>query len=54
METKIEITVRQKRTKRLFIPITTDEQELIRKVCREKNIKIAELIRFSLKQVIDI
>jgi hypothetical protein len=51
---KIQIPTGQKRTKRLFIPITPDEQEKIRQLCKEKNLKIAELIRFSLSQVIEI
>lgn len=53
MKTKIEIKADQKKTKRLFIPITPDEHATIKMVCKEKNIKISELIRFSLKQIIE-
>lgn len=53
MKTKIEIKADQKKTKRLFIPITPDEHATIKMVCKEKNLKISELIRFSLNQVIE-
>lgn len=53
MYTKFEIPKKENRNKRLFLPITASEQEVIRRICKEKKITISDLVRFALKQVIE-
>jgi len=54
MSAKITIEKKEIRNKRLFVPITASEQKKIRQICKEQKIKIADLIRYSLKQVIEL
>ena len=53
MSAKINLPEREVRNKRLFIPITASEQKKIRKICKEKKITIADLIRYALNQIIE-
>lgn len=50
---KIEIPKKENKTKRLFVPVTPSEHEAIMKVCNDQKIKLTDLIRFSLKQIIN-
>jgi hypothetical protein len=49
----VEIPKKEKRTKRLFIPLTPTEHSRISHYCTEKQITFSDLIRFSLKETID-
>lgn len=40
------------KTKRLFCPVTETEHETIMSYCRNRKIKLTDLIRFSLKETI--
>lgn len=41
------------KVKRLFCPVTPTEHEKIMSYCRNRKIKLTDLIRFSLKETID-
>ncbi len=47
------IPKKEKKAKRLFIPVTQTEHEKIMSYCRNKEIKLTDLIRFALKETID-
>lgn len=51
MKTRIE--KKDNRTKRLFIPVTLEEHQKIKEVSKREKVKIAELVRFAVKQVIE-
>lgn len=54
MHEKITIEKKEVRDKRLFIPVTLSEHKKIKAVCKNQKIKIADLVRYSLKQVIEL
>jgi 16S rRNA U516 pseudouridylate synthase RsuA-like enzyme len=53
MKTRIDLPEKEVRYKRLFIPITESEQKKIRKICKEKKITIADLVRYALNQIME-
>ena len=47
---KIEIPVREKRDKRLFVPVSTTEHRRIMQFCIIRKVRLTDLVRFALKQ----
>jgi hypothetical protein len=50
----VEIPKKEKKTKRLFVPVTPSEHTRIMKYCSDRQVKLSELIRFSLKQTYEL
>lgn len=53
METS-EIKPKEKRDKRLFVPVTHTEHNTIMQYCKKQKVTLADLIRFALKQTFDL
>lgn len=44
----------EKKDKRLFVPVTTSHHKKIMQYCKEKNVRLTDLIRFALHQTYDL
>jgi hypothetical protein len=50
----VEVPKRETKVKRLYMPITPTEHKRIMLYCKNRNIKLADLIRFALKETFDL
>lgn len=50
----VEIPEKEKKVKRLFVPVTTSEHKNIMQYCKKRKVTLADLIRFALKQTFDL
>lgn len=50
----VEIPIKEKREKRLFVPVTPSEHKTIMQYCKSKKVTLADLIRFAIKETFDI
>jgi hypothetical protein len=50
----VVIPKKEKKTKRLFVPITPTEQLQITGFCKMHQIKISDFIRFAIKQTYEL
>jgi hypothetical protein len=48
------IPKREKKVKRLFVPVTPSEHNKIMQYCKEKEVKLTDLIRFALKETFEL
>lgn len=53
METK-EIKPKETKVKRLFVPVTPSEHQTIMQYCKNRKVKLTDLIRFALKETFDL
>lgn len=52
--TEKEIPVREKKEKRLFVPVTPSEHRKIMQYCVSRKVTVADLIRFALKETFNL
>lgn len=50
MKDEIFIPKKEVKTKRLFIPLTPNEQDQIRKICYDRQVKMTDFIRYAIRQ----
>lgn len=50
----VEIPKKEKKTKRLFIPVTPSEHTRIIQYCKKRQVTLSELIRFAIKETFDL
>ncbi|MBT3383132.1 MAG: hypothetical protein HN778_17245 [Prolixibacteraceae bacterium] len=50
----VEIPRKEKKTKRLFIPVTPTEHQKIILYCHSQQVTLSELIRFAIKETFDL
>ena len=51
---KIQIPEREKRDKRLFVPVSSTEHRRIMQYCILRKVRLTDLVRFALKQTYDL
>lgn len=51
---EFEIPKKETKTKAIHIPITPTEQKVIFQYCRERKVKLTDLIRFAIKNTYDL
>ena len=44
----------EKKVKRLFVPVTPSEHNKIMQYCKEKDVRLTDLIRFALKETFEL
>lgn len=50
----VEIPKNETKVKRLFIPVTPTEHQTIMQYCKNRKVKLTDLIRFALKETFDL
>lgn len=50
MKKEIIIPKKEIKTQRLFIPLTVTEQNQIRKICYDRQVKMTDFIRYAIRQ----
>lgn len=50
----LEIPRRETKVKRLFVPVTPTEHKTIMQYCKNRKVKLTDLIRFALKETFDL
>ena len=50
----IEIPKNETKVKRLFVPVTPTEHRTIMQYCKNRKVKLTDLIRFALKETFDL
>lgn len=48
------IPKRERKVKRLFVPVTPSEHKKVMDYCNEKEVNLTDLIRFALKQTYEL
>jgi len=48
------IPKREKKDKRLFVPVTQSEHKKVMNYCKEKDVNLTDLIRYALKQTYEL
>jgi hypothetical protein len=54
MAKNVEIPKNETRVKRLFVPVTPTEHKIIMQYCKNRKVKLTDLIRFALKETFDL
>lgn len=54
MKNDVVIPKREKKISRLFVPVTPTEHKRIMQYCKEKEVKLTDLIRFALKETFEL
>lgn len=44
----------EKKVKRLFVPVTPSEHMKIMQYCKEKEVRLTDLVRFALKETFEL
>jgi hypothetical protein len=44
----------EKKVKRLFVPLTPSEHKRIMLYCKEKDVRLTDLVRFALKETFEL
>lgn len=50
----VEIPKNETKVKRLFVPVTPSEHKTIMQYCKNRKVKLTDLIRFALKETFDL
>lgn len=50
----VEIPKKETKSKALHLPVTPTEQKTILRYCRDKKVKLTDLIRFAIKNTYDL
>ncbi len=48
------IPKKETKVKRLFVPVTPTEHKRVMNYCRDRKVKLTDLIRFALKETYDL